>query len=152
MATKTCCFTGHRDIPNDKLDYIMADLKKEILTAIEEGFTHFICGFAEGADLLFASIVVELKAEYDIRLEAAIPYRGRMDTPDKTFQELIKHCDVIGIHSEQYYSGCYMKRNRFMVDHSERVIAVYDGRETGGTAWTVRYARGNKIKAIHVIV
>jgi uncharacterized phage-like protein YoqJ len=33
-----------------------------------------------------------------------------------------------------------MKRNRYMVDHSSRVIAVYDGRSTGGTASTVKYS------------
>lgn len=34
-----------------------------------------------------------------------------------------------------------MIRNHYMVDHSQRVIAVYDGRSGGGTAATIRYAR-----------
>ena len=42
-------------------------------------------GFAAGVDLIFAGIVADLKREYPITLEAAIPYPGRMDTPDKAF-------------------------------------------------------------------
>ena len=34
--------------------------------------------------------------------------------------------------------------NRYMVEHSDRVIAVYDGRETGGTAKTIRFTHRMK--------
>ncbi|MEG0912281.1 MAG: hypothetical protein RSG53_01620 [Oscillospiraceae bacterium] len=33
-----------------------------------------------------------------------------------------------------------MNRNRYMVSLSGRIIAVYDGREKGGTLFTMRYA------------
>ena len=137
---RTCCFTGHRDIPADQLSVILIKLRKEVLQAVSDGYTHFICGFAAGADLMFAEIVAELKIGYSLNLEAAIPYPGRMNTRDETFQCLIPCCDVVNIHSNYYFGGCYMKRNRYMVDHSSRVIAVYDGRTTGGTATTLQYA------------
>ena len=137
---RTCCFTGHRDIPADQLSVILIKLRKEVLQAVSDGYTHFICGFAAGADLMFAEIVAELKIGYSLILEAAIPYPGRMNTRDETFQCLIPCCDVVNIHSNYYFGGCYMKRNRYMVDHSSRVIAVYDGRTTGGTATTLQYA------------
>ena len=145
---KTCCVTGHRDIPAERADRIRELLCQEILTAIEDGYTHFISGFAAGADLLFAEIVVELKEIYPITLEAAIPYPGRMKTPDETFQRLIRCCDTVKIHSDTYSKGCYMRRNRYMVDQSQRVIAVYDGRSTGGTAATVRYAKGKEVRVV----
>ena len=34
--------------------------------------------------------------------------------------------------------------HRYMVEHSDRVIAVYDGRETGGTAKTIRFTHRMK--------
>ena len=107
---------------------------------------------AAGVDLIFAEIVAELKREYLISLEAAIPYPGRMNTPDKAFQQLIKNCDVIRVHADHYYKGCYMNRNRYMVDSSTMVIAVSDGREYGGTVATMRYASviGCAIKEIHL--
>ena len=145
---KTCCVTGHRDISEQKKETITRLLRQEILKAIADGYTHFISGFATGADLLFADIVVQLKAVYPITLEAAIPYPGRMKTPDKTFQRLIQCCDEVKIHSSAYFKGCYMRRNRYMVDQSQRIIAVYDGRSTGGTAATLRYAKGKEIQII----
>ena len=147
---KTCCVTGHRDIPAELADRIRELLRQEILQAIGDGYTHFISGFAAGADLLFAEILAELKEAYPITLEAAIPYPGRMKTPDKTFQRLIRCCDTVRIHSEVYFKGCYMRRNRYMVDQSQRVIAVYDGRPYGGTAATVRYASRKEVHMVWI--
>ena len=145
---KACCVTGHRDIPAEQMDRIQELLRREILTAIEDGYSHFISGFATGADLLFAEMVAELREVYPITLEAAIPYPGRMKTPDKTFQRLIRCCDTVKIHSDAYFKGCYMRRNRYMVDQSQRVIAVYDGRPTGGTAATVRHAGKKDVRIV----
>lgn len=145
---KTCCVTGHRDIPEGRTDIILEYLRYEVITAIEDGYTHFISGFAAGADLLFAEIVVELKEICSITLEAAIPYPGRMKTPDKTFQRFIRCCDIVKIHSDSYSKDCCMRRNRYMVDQSQRVLAVYDGRPTGGTAATVRYAKGKDVRVV----
>ena len=58
---KTCCVTGHRDIPAEWADIIQKYLRMEIIAAVEDGYTHFISGFAAGADLLFAEIVAELE-------------------------------------------------------------------------------------------
>lgn len=136
----TCCITGHRDIPVGRTPYIQEELHKELMMAIQRGYTHFISGFASGVDLIFAEIVTTLKKKYPITLEAAIPYPGRMNTPDKSFQRLIKECDMVKIHTEHYSKGCYTVRNHYMIDNSTLVIAVYDGRKTGGTAGTIRYA------------
>lgn len=140
----TCCITGHRDIPVEKVPYVQDQLYQELLQAIQSGYTHFISGFASGVDLIFAGIIVDLKSEYPITLEAAIPYPGRMNTPDQTFQRLLKECDIVKVHTEQYSKSCYMVRNRYMVDSSTLVIAVYDGRISGGTASTIRYAYWTK--------
>lgn len=140
----TCCVTGHRNIPADKISYVQRRLYQELLQAIQGGYTHFISGFASGVDLIFAEAVACLKQEYLITLEAAIPYPGRMNTPDKEFQRLLKECDIVKVHMEQYSKGCYMVRNRYMVDCSTMVIAVHDGRKSGGTAATIRYANQAK--------
>jgi len=132
--------------------YVQNNLRQELEQAIHRGYTHFISGFASGVDLIFAEAVVDLKSSYPITLEAAIPYPGRLNTPDTTFHRLIEECDTVKVHTAQYSKGCYMVRNRDMVDSSSLVIALYDGRETGGTAATVRYAikRGRTIKQISI--
>ena len=89
MDSKTCCVTGHRDIPTSKIDTVKYSLYREIQVAIEDGYTRFISGFADGSDLLFAAIVAKEKQRNPaLSLEAAIPYRGRMQTPNREFQRL----------------------------------------------------------------
>lgn len=141
MNTKACCVTGHRDIPAEKVEYVKTKLREEIETAIADGFTTFITGMAEGVDLLFAELVIEQKAQHpELFLEAAIPYQNRLKAKDPLFRKCFEGCDGVHIQQEEYNSDCYMNRNRRMVSLSSRVIAVYDGREKGGTLFTMRYA------------
>ena len=48
------------------------------------------------------------------------------------------HFAEIYVAAEEYHPSVYAKRNRHMVEQLERVIAVYDGREKGGTVGTIR--------------
>lgn len=153
MESKTCCITGHRDIPADKWAYVEDELRREVLAAIEDGYTDFISGFAEGVDLTFAAIVAEQKKNHPaLFLEAAIPYRNRLNTKDETFQRLIKVCNGIKVECEKYEPNCFFARNRYMVSMSSRVIAVYDGRERGGTLFTIRDAhiQGKEVRVIKI--
>lgn len=144
MLPKSCCVTGHRDIPADKVESVRTQLQREIENAIVDGYNTFYSGFAEGADLLFAAIVADKKQESkDIHLVAAIPYPGRLKRleGDAEVMRLLGACDAIGVHSREYGPDCYKKRNRHMIEESGRCIAVHDGRTRGGTASTMRYAR-----------
>ena len=48
MKKKTCCVTGHRDLPQNQINYVKAALLHEIEKAVADGFTCFMSGFAEG--------------------------------------------------------------------------------------------------------
>ena len=138
---KTCCVTGHRELPQEKRPEIEATLRQEIMAAIEDGYTRFLCGFADGTDLMFAALIAEIKMQTPgLRLEAAIPYLARLCKQDRAFTDLIAACDGMKIISEKNTRDCYHARNRYMVDESSRVIAVHDGRENGGTWYTIGYA------------
>ena len=140
----TCCITGHREIPAGKKTMLRQRLEKEVERAIADGYTHFLSGFTEGADLMFAEIVAKKRRTNSaVRLEAVIPYRGRYSRLLATVdtRNLLNSCAAVQVVSEKGDPGVYYKRNRYMVDHSSRVIAVYDMRKTGGTAYTVKYAR-----------
>ena len=41
---------------------------------------------------------------------------------------------------EKYEAGCLLARNRYMADRAD-VLLAYCERESGGTAYTVRYAQ-----------
>lgn len=149
---KACCVTGHRELPQEKLEEIKIRLRQEILSAIKEGYDHFISGFAEGTDLLFAEIVLELKKDFPIRLEAAIPYRNRVNSGNAAFRKTLSQCDACAVISETYEPKCFFDRNRWMVDKSDRVISVYDGRIAGGTIYTIEYTKavGKDLREIHI--
>lgn len=151
MTVKTCCVTGHRDIPEDRRAYVDEELKKVVEAAVNEGYARFISGFAAGVDLAFAAIVAGLKQQgRAVTLEAAIPHRGRLKSKDLEFQKLLSACDTVTVLCESYSPGGYFTRNRYMVDESSRVIAVHDGREKGGTAYTIQYARAHD-KEVRII-
>lgn len=138
----TCCFTGHRDISAEDLAFVTRRLSEEIRAAYAEGCTHFIMGGAAGADLLFARLVCEFREQgHMLTLEADIPYRNRLKSPDPSLRDILPKCDIVTVISEGYHPSCFFARNRDMVQKSGRVIAVYDGRWRGGTCFTIRYAK-----------
>ena len=103
--TKTCCVTGHRDIPVEKQGFVEDALRREVAAAIEDGYTRFISGFAAGVDLMFATVIAEAKKKNNgLFLEAAIPYAGRLKTKDKEFQNVRNHFVVA--HRSRSAAGC----------------------------------------------
>lgn len=141
MAYKVCCVTGHRVIPDAERPRLETRLREEIQLAVADGYTVFLSGFAEGVDLIFARMVLEEKAlRPQLRLVAAIPHAERLRQGGPEFQALYARCDETRILSPRYHKSCYALRNQYMVRHSQRVIAVYDGRGRGGTMQTLRMA------------
>lgn len=154
---KTCCFTGHRPekLPwgKNEADTRCLALKEKLRGAVdaayEAGYRHFICGMARGCDLYFAEIVLALQSERpDVTLEAAIPCASQSASWSKDMRErwngIVERCDKKTILQEHYTSDCMLRRNRYMVDHSALVIAVYDG-SGGGTRRTLEYALKQKV-------
>lgn len=148
----TCCFTGHRPekLPwgDDETDGRCAALKKKLQDAVEaaydEGMRHFICGMARGCDLYFAEAVLSLReARGDVSLEAAVPCPSQANSWPRADQvrrrRILAACDLETLVQDHYSPGCMSRRNRYMVDHSAMVIAVYDG-APGGTRQTLEYA------------
>ena len=147
MAEKTCCVTGHRDIPVEQIDTVKYALRREIIKAVSDGYTGFMTGFADGADQYFAEMVVNLQEDFpNLRLIAVLPYWKRMDSFESREQTkaLLHACADVVVIQEEYRPNVYAKRNRYMVEHSDRVIAVYDGREKGGTVNTIRLTHNMK--------
>ena len=143
MEGKTCCVTGHRDIPAEEMAPVKEALRREIKKAVNDGFTVFLSGFADGVEQYFAEIVLELQNKNpDLKLIAVLPYRKRKDSlcQREHTNTLLDACAEIIVIQEEYRPNVYSKRNRYLVEHADRVITVYDGREKGGTVKAIRYA------------
>ena len=148
-----CCFTGHRPdkLPwgTDEKDPRCLRVKAEIADALEqayaEGCRHFISGMARGSDLYFARAVLALREEHpDVTLEGARPCESQADSwpaeERAEYEAILNACNYETLVQHTYDRGCMMRRNRYMVDRSARIIAVYDGVPKGGTAQTLAYA------------
>ena len=95
----------------------------------------------DGADLEFAEAVIKAKKiKPEISLEAAIPFRDRLNTENQKFHELLDQCDKQTFTSEEFFKGCYRVRNSYIVEKSDAIIAVFDGRKRSGTSQTIELA------------
>lgn len=154
MREKTCCFTGHRDIPFLKLHSIKKRLEKAVEQSIKEGYCYFGAGGALGFDTLAANAVLQLKEKYpSIKLILVLPCRsqtrGWKQSDIDEYERIKSEADKVVYTSEEYYSGCMHKRNRHLVDNSSKCIC-YLTQSSGGTAYTVNYAKDNGLKIVNV--
>mgnify|MGYP001234908180 CR=1 FL=1 len=158
----SCCFSGHRPgkLPwgDDEGDRRCLALKERLWNAMEaayeRGYRHFICGMARGVDTYCAEIVLALRPQYpDLTLEAAIPCPSQCGgwTPEQQarWHAIVDRCDFETVVQDRYGPGCMQRRNRYMVDHAARLIAVFDGQE-GGTRRTVEYALRSGLEVVYV--
>ena len=125
-----------------------------MIEAIEQGYRYFGCGGALGFDTLAAQTVLRLRETYpEIRLILVLPCRnqtwGWKQEDIAEYDRIMKAADKVTYTSEQYYSGCMHKRNRHLVDYSSLCIC-YLTEQSGGTAYTVNYARSQGLKIINV--
>lgn len=160
---KACCFTGHRPdkLPwgEDERDQRCVRLKESIARAVEEAYTagsrHFISGMARGCDLYCAEAVLELRKWHGgITLECARPCETQADNwPEaeyQRYQAILDRCNFETLVQHSYDRFCMIRRNRYMVDHASRLIAVYNGVPKGGTFQTLTYAMKKKLD-IHIL-
>ena len=63
-------------------------------------------------------------------------------------QRLLNQCDLETVVQHHYTKGCMLRRNRYMVDRSSLLIAVYDGTPKGGTMNTLAYALRQGVETI----
>ena len=166
MKENTCCFTGHRpqSLPwkynesGEEFEKFKLTLKNKIINSIQEGYLHFISGMAMGLDLIAAEIILELKDNYpSISLECAIPCKNQTfrwsPSYRQRYKNVVNQADKISMISDTYYtSGCMEKRNKYMVDNSNKIIALYLN-IPGGTKQTLDYAleQGLKVDIINLI-
>ena len=150
---KACCFTGHR--PEKCIgseDVIRAFLLKKIQNAIHDGFDTFITGMAPGVDIWAAEEVLKIKEENsEIKLVCAVPFKGverkRTAEQKELFNQIMDRSDSITYICPKQTRWCFYARDRWMVDHSARIIAVFNG-TPGGTEYTINYAQKKNRKVV----
>ena len=149
------CFSGHRIIPSIRQKELSQRLLAVIARAYAEGYRCFYCGMAMGFDLLAAKAALSLQLELpELQVFAVVPYRNQTDRWNERLKSeygtILRMVNEVIVLSEHYYHGCLLRRNDYMVNHSSRLIAWYDGQPKGGTFYTCRKAREKDIPIINL--
>ena len=154
MIKKNCAFTGHRP-QNFPWGYDEADIRcmtlkktlaKQIVKLVDDGYTDFFSGMAEGVDTWAALAVLTLKKENPVlKLHCVLPYEGQADKWSDPARELyhsiLEQSDSVEYISRDYYDGCMLDRNCRLIKLAGLLLAVYSGTRRSGTGATVSYAR-----------
>ena len=151
---KSCAFTGHRpksfpwkhDESVDACLRLKEVLAREIENLIACGVTDFYSGLAEGVDTWSAEIVLSLREKNPaIKVHCVLPCRTQAAqwtlAAQERHQQIQERADTVICLYEDYRDNCMFDRNRYLVDHSSILLAVYNGGWRSGTGMTVRYAQ-----------
>jgi uncharacterized phage-like protein YoqJ len=158
---KTLAFTGSRphklpwgfDESHPACLSLKTTVKERLVRLIEDkNVRRFISGMAMGIDMICAEIVLELKESYpDINLTAAVPCKDQdMLWPQKQrdrYTLILGQCDDIHMISEAYSGDCMEKRNKWMADHCDMLLAVWN-EKPGGAGKTLKYAEKRGIEIV----
>lgn len=133
--------SGHRP---DRIPDFESVERRLARTFVDLRVDRIVQGMAPGVDLSAASIAYQL----DIPFTAVIPWAGHRDTIPRDWLRAydlarVRADDVIILDPEKEYGGprVFHARNRWMVDHSDGLVSVWDGGRKGGTYSTVLYAQ-----------
>lgn len=165
MKKTSCAFTGHRptrfSFKYDETHLACIKLKKVLAEQINflyrQGITDFYTGCALGIDLWAGEAVLAVAELHpEIKLHCIVPFAAQDQkwTPDQQarYHALLDRSSEVILTQEKYNKDCYYIRNRYLVDHADIVLAVYDvqANKRSGTGYTVHYAQtqGKPIIAI----
>ena len=80
---KTCCFTGHRNIPPGEESKILIRVRHRLIPLIQSGVTYFGVGGTNDFDAMMVDMLLRLKKEtLRLRIIEVLPFKGyRMAWP-----------------------------------------------------------------------
>ena len=141
--------TGHQSRPGIDWDWVRTSINIELA-----GLPSPILGLSSlaiGSDQIFAEIILSSGQQ----LLAVIPQFGYEKHFNgqhlSNFYKLLKHAKVVQL-QEQENEEAFLKAGIYIVDNSDILFAVWDGKSAngkGGTADVVAYARSVAKKIVH---
>lgn len=175
------CATGHRSdklgcgkgddwsSKSPKLQPVRKQIEKKLRSILDfeiiggQKTFELISGMALGVDQLFFSVGHQLREEYAAKgikvvLTAAVPCIEQdgiwKDDCKISYAAMLKAADKKVLVSDKKFvedKGCMQRRNEFMVDNADMVLAYHDGSE-GGTKNCVNYAKSQGAVVVNAFV
>lgn len=136
--------TGHQNIPVEAIEYVKEHLRSE-LQKYNAGALVGVCSLADGADQLFAQLVLDVGGS----LNVVVPSSGYETTFDaqglhRYHQLLSRASKTDTLKWPKPSEDAFLAAGHRVAERSDVLIAVWDGEKAqgkGGTADIVRYAQ-----------
>lgn len=163
----SCAITGHRPaklhLENENSPAcvrLKQAIHQEFMSLYRKGVRHFYLGGALGVDLWSGELLLSMKEQEgfgDIELTLALPFEGhdlQWRACDRERLEQLRlgvSRTVVVCGKEVPPSLCYRRRNLYLVEHADCLLAVYDtSMPRSGTGMTVRYGEKKGIPIIFI--
>lgn len=146
-----CTFAGHREVFHQGVEEAVEAALRELLE-MDSTFCFYTGGMGE-FDAVCARAVRRIRArrpEKQMRLILVEPYMKQSINTDGQwlhgcYDDIIIPEELAGIH----YKAAIQYRNRWMIEHSQHIIA-YIRRDFGGAYTAMRYAQRKGLNVIRV--
>ena len=163
----SCAFTGHRPrsfsfgYREDSPEFcrLQERIRNTIVQVCNAGCRVFYCGMAEGVDLWCGEIVLNMREQFDppLRIIPVVPFLAQPDhmteRNKQRYYRIMQASEERYLVSRTFSRFCYRKRNQFLVDSADALIAVYrEEEEHSGTAQTMRYAEQKQKRIFRIKV
>lgn len=148
----TCTFAGHREIFHKGIDQkLTAELEK--LLRLDSEFLFYFGEMGEFDSLCINTVwqLMRDNPEKSIRMVLVMPYMTKQLNFMREYYQSVFHEVIIpGESAEVHFKRAIFTRNRWMVDHSQYLIA-YVHRNFGGAFETVKYAMGKNVDVLNLL-
>ena len=142
----SCTFAGHREIYGRNIESSI-ELAIESILKKDNSFVFYSGDMGEFDKMCSAAVRTAKRRhpELDIKLMVVLPYMMAKVNTDKDFYKNMYDDIIIPMElSDAHYKSAITKRNRWIIDRSDCLIA-YVYRDFGGAYTTLKYAnRMNK--------
>jgi hypothetical protein len=136
--------TGHANLTDRSVELVHQKLL-DLLRPRAEDLVGMTC-LARGADQVFADAVLELGGALEVVIPASDYFTGISDPVSRERCEAYLGAAASTVTMPYESSGppAYLSASRYLIDHCDLLLAVWDGSPatgSGGTADAVAYAR-----------
>lgn len=155
--------TGHRPerLGYPELDFETSSEWRKVVDWLKEkilelNVTDTYCGMATGCDIAYGIATMELNNETSVYKINRPKIKLHCILPCKNYNRKIKWHKILKEAadewvelSEEFYKGCDNVRDQYMVDHSDKLFAIWDGNESGGVWSTIKKAQKKNIDIVY---
>lgn len=147
----SCTFAGHREVYGRNIESSI-ELAIESILRKDNSFVFYSGDMGEFDKMCSAAVRTAKRRhpELDIKLMVVLPYMMAKVNTDKDFYKNLYDDIIIPMElSDAHYKSAITKRNRWIIDRSDCLIA-YVYRDFGGAYATLKYACRMKKEIINL--